>query len=236
MPWFEIAEYVMTSGIIVTHITALALLKQSKANNRNKIQVNIIATLCECQLIGALLSTIFYIIRFRVFTIVPGIIICFMVIFISFTYYFFMTLLTVDRLLVFYFNIKYQLYVTRRNLLKLIVVFMAIFLMVTIIFSVLISLEKISLENFELGLAVLFVIIDIAYIFLVAVIYGYIFLVYRRQLEVKKNNQKVKEKDYFNLLVPSFIKITFITFIIVPDLLRTTTVFGKKPEMEFSRI
>ena len=233
MPWFEIVEYVMTSGIIAMHIIALALLKKSKVNNRSKIQIIIIAALCECQLMGALLSTIFYIIRFRVFTIVPGTIICFMVIFISFTYYFLMTLLTVDRHLIFYFNLKYQLYVTRRNLLKLIIVFVAVFLMITVIFSVLISLEKISLENLELGLAVLFIIIYIAYIFLIAVTYGYIFLVYRRQLGLRKNTQKAGGKDHFNLLVPSLIIMTFILFSIVPDLFKTTTVFGIIPANGF---
>ena len=114
-------------------------------------------------------------------------------------------------------------------MLKIIVVFVAVFLMVTIIFLVLISLEKICLENFELGLALLFFIIDIAYISLVAVTYGYILLVYRRQLGLRKNHKKAKEKNHFNLLVPSFIIITFIIFIIVPDLLRTSTVFGIIP-------
>ena len=69
MPGFEIVEYVMASGIIVIHITALALLKQSRVHNRNKIQTNIIVPLCECELLGALLSTVFYIIKYCAFTI-----------------------------------------------------------------------------------------------------------------------------------------------------------------------
>ena len=72
------------------------------------------------------MSTVFYIIKYRAFTIVPGIIIYFMVLFVCFTYYLMMTLLTIDRLLIFFVNLKYQLYVTTRNLLKLKIAFVSI--------------------------------------------------------------------------------------------------------------
>ena len=81
---------------------------------------------CECELLEALLSTVFYIIKYRAFTIVPGIIVCFMVLFFCFTYYLMMTLLTIDRLLICFVNLKYQLYVTTRNLLKLKIAFVSI--------------------------------------------------------------------------------------------------------------
>ena len=77
------------------------------------------------------------------------------------------------------------------------------------------SFEKI-LEKCELGLDILLVIIMIAYVFFAAVTYGCIFLVFRRQSGLRKNTQKARVKNDFNLLVHSLIIMTFVIFTIIP--------------------
>ena len=140
-----------------------------------------------------------------------------------------MGLLTIDRFLVFYLNIRYKFYVTSTKVIKLIISTVVIFLANTIIFSVLIALQKITLQWLIRGISSLFLIVDFAYIFLTVATFIYIFIVYRQQSRIRKNNQSIRSTNHFKLLVPGLIITTFIAFIVIPSLLRGAVIYGILP-------
>ena len=118
--------YSLVLGNFLIHIYALFFLKQHKDNLRKKNQRNIIAALCGCELSGALLYGVFYICKLYVSEIILEVIFCFKIIYLSPIYYFIMYLLTIDRFLVFYLNIRYNVCVTSTKLIKLIIIIVTI--------------------------------------------------------------------------------------------------------------
>ena len=143
MYWRDFVEYTLASIVIVINIVALVILNRSKDSIKNKNQRNIIMVLCLCELSGAAFSISFYILRYRISAIILGIIVCFTMIFNALNYYFVMFLLTLDRLFVFYLNIKYQFYVSQKRVLKSIIFFVTISFITTITCAMLTSLRKI---------------------------------------------------------------------------------------------
>ena len=226
MPWFEYVEYGLALSNIISHAIALTLLKQHKGNIRSKNQRNIIAALYGYELIGILWFCIIYICNLFASDLILDVLFCFILIFATPNYYFIMGLLTIDRFLVFYLNVRYNFYVTSTKVIKLIISTVVIFLANTIFFSVLIALQKITLEWFIRGISPLFLIVDFAYIFLTVATFIYIFMVYRQQSRIRKNNQSIRSTDHFKLLVPSLIITTFIAFIVIPNLLRGAVING----------
>ena len=225
MYWRDFVEYTLASIIIVINIVALVILNRSKDNIKNKNQRNIIIVLCLCELSGAAFSISFYMLRYRISAIILGIIVCFTMIFNALNYYFVMSFLTLDRLFVFYLNIKYQFYVSQKRVLKSIIFFVTISFITTITCAMLTSLKKITLREIECESCALFLIFDAAFMLLAAGTYFYIFLIYKTQLKLRKNNPLVKNKDHFRLFVPSLIILTFVLFTIIPDFLRTAVKF-----------
>ena len=188
MSWYEHSIYSLVLGNFLIHIYALFFLKQHKDNLRSKNQRNIIAALCGCELSGALLYGVFYICKLYVSEVILEVIFCFKIIYFSPTYYFIMYLLTIDRFLVFYLNIRYNVCVTSTKLIKLIIIIVTIFLATTIIFSALIVTPNFTLQWLNHGITSLLFIVDITYIFVVAATYIYIFMVYRQQSRMRKSN------------------------------------------------
>ena len=229
MPWFEYVEYGLALSNIISHAIALTLLKQHKDNIRSKNQRNIIAALYGYELIGILWFCIIYICNLFASDLILDVLFCFILIFATPNYYFIMGLLTIDRFLVFYLNIRYNFYVTSTKVIKLIISTVVIFLANTIIFSVLIALQKITLQWLIRGISSLFLIVDFAYIFLTVATFIYIFIVYRQQSRIRKNNESIRSTDHFKLLVPGLIITTFIAFIVIPNLLRGAVIYGILP-------
>ena len=126
MSWYEHSIYSLVLGNFLIHVYALFFLKQHKDNLRSKNQRNIIAALCGCELSGALLYGVFYICKLYVSEIILEVIFCFKIIYFSPIYYFIMYLLTIDRFLVFYLNIRYNVCVTSTKLIKLISIIVTI--------------------------------------------------------------------------------------------------------------
>ena len=219
-------QYSLVLGNFVIHVGALILLKQHKDNLSNKNQKNIIAALCGCELSGALLCGIFYICRLHVSKVIVQVISCFKITYFAPTYYFIMYLLTIDRFLVFYLNIRYTLYITSTKVIKLIISTVTLFVATTIAFSALIVTQKMTLYWLNQGIATLFLILDVAYIFVVATTYIYIFMIYRQRSRIRTSNQCIKSNDHFKLLVPSLIIVAFIVFTITPRLLSGATAYG----------
>ena len=154
---------------------------------------------------------------------------CFLQLFAELTYQFIMSLLTVDRFLVFYLNIRYKVYITSSKLIKLIIGTVPTFLLTAIISSVLVATLKVTKQRLDNIFDPLYLMIDVVYIFLTAATYVYISMLYRQHSRTKKNNQCIRRKDQFKLLVSSLIKVTFIAFNITPDLLRGNVIYGLVP-------
>ena len=87
----------------------------------------------------------------------------------------------------------------------------------TVTFAVLIPLQTITWLQVYDVLYVLYLILDIGYIFLAAGTYSFIFQIYRRHLKFKKTSQISGKKDQFKLLIPTLIIATFILFNIIPN-------------------
>ena len=116
MIWFEYVESILLPLIIMLEILALVLLYRHKNKKRNKHQVYIIAALC----ISALSFIVIHIITYkRASPVAISLCWLYVILFIRFTYYSTMTILTVDRFLVFYLNIKYQVKWPLERILKL---------------------------------------------------------------------------------------------------------------------
>ena len=226
MSWCDYIGCGLIIGNIIIHVGTLSLLRQHKNSIRNKNQRNIIAALCGCELSGVLLYGIIYICTLHVSKITLEVMFCFLVMFTKLTYYFIMSLLTMDRFLAFYLNIRYKVYVTSTKLIKLIIGTVTAFLITTIMFSVLVVTRKVTMQRLDNIILPLFLMIDVAYMFLTAGTYVYIFKLYRQHSRMRKINQCTRSKDQFKLLVPSLIIVTFIAFNITPNLLRGAVTYG----------
>ena len=109
-----------------------------------------------------------------------------------------MLILTADRLLIFYLNLKYQLYVLPVRVLRLMVSVSTISLAIAITFAILIPLHEITWEQLSEELNVANIILDAVFIVLVLTTYCYIFIAYRRQVKIKKSNQCWGHRDQLN--------------------------------------
>ena len=136
-----------------------------------------------------------------------------------------MTLLTIDRFLVFYLNIMYHIRFLPAKVVKSIQIVVVISLMPTIIFAVLILLGKISLKQLGSICFVSYLIYDAIYILTARTTYIYICRVYKRQINIRRNSQCTRKKENFNHLIPSVIIITFIIFAIIPDFYNMTRTY-----------
>lgn len=204
---------------------ALVLLNLNKEFGRNKTQVYIIAALFIYELFSYILlgidAAIYYgtdLYNNRIVSIIVG---EFFNVFTTLVYYTLMVLLVLDRFLVFYLNVKYPLYCTTLNLLKVIISFVLLLFLTFILVGVLRVTELLQRRTHFWIFHTSFLIIDVCYFLFVALSYTYIFLVYQRQ--GKKNKQIVwrERKDRFKLLIPSLIILSFLLFIILPDFIFT---------------
>lgn len=204
---------------------ALVLLNLNKEFGRNKTQGYIIAALFIYELFSYILlgidAGIYYgtdLYNNRIVSIIVG---EFFNVFTTLVYYTLMVLLVLDRFLVFYLNIKYPLYCTTLNLLKVVISFVLLLFLTFILVAVLRVTELLQRRTHFWIFYTSFLILDLCYFLFVAFSYTYIFLVYQRQ--VKKNKQIVwrERKDRFKLLIPSLIILSFLLFNILPDFIVT---------------
>ena len=222
MHWFNIVDFSLLSAIVFTQTVALVFLWISRRKRRNRNQRTIITALCVCELAGALFTIFSYLLEFYASLLATDILFCLEHIFTMLSYYFIMTLLTIDRLLVFYLNIRYASRFNFKKLLKLLFSGATISFVTTITILILIALRKRTWQQFENVIYIMFLSFDIVYILLAIVTYTYIFIVYRRHLKLKKNIQGSNNKEHFKLLVPSLIIGTCLLFFILPDVLNVT--------------
>ena len=211
-PWYVIVDYALLLGIIVIHTVALVFLRRSRYSIRYKNQVIILTALCICELTGAALLIAVGVFEQYVSLLVADIIFCFTEIFTLFNYYFIMGLLTIDRFLAFYLNLKYQFHFSPSKALKLLVIATLVCLLITVMVAVLVSKQMIMRSQLHNSLFFFYVSFDAVYIFLAIGAYSFIFRVYRRQLKFQKDSQRVRN---------TLIIVTFIIFISIPNIINT---------------
>ena len=229
MPWYDYIECDLVIGNIAIHVGALSLMRRREDGIKNKNQRIIIAALCGCELSGVLYFGIIFICKLLFPRNVFEVMLLFIVILGKPGYFFIMGLLLMDRFLAFYLNIRNNIYVTSSKLIKLIIGAVMTSLTTAIILTALVATQKVTKQRLNKIIHPLHLMIDVAYIFLTATTYVYMFILYRQQSRMKKNNQCIRSKDQFNLLVPSLIIVIFIAFNITPDLLRGAIMYGILP-------
>ena len=147
--WYDILEYTLLRSIIVIHTVAFVFLKRTKYSKRYKNKIVIITFLCIFEQARAVLLISCGIFDYFVSSFVADIILCFTEIFIMFNYYFMMLLLTMDRFLVFYLNLRYQLYVSSSKTLKLITLVIIVSFLAFVVFAVLMSTHTMTWSQFH---------------------------------------------------------------------------------------
>lgn len=224
--WSYIADVSLLSTVVIVQIVALILLRLSKDIIKIGNQRNIIYALCVCELTGAVFLITFQIFYYFEFTTVSDIISCFTEIFIVCSYFSIMLILTADRFLIFYLSLTYKVYVRPARVVTLIIIFSAIFFIISTILATLVSLQKITWEQLGARLTIVYVTFDGVFFIFVLITYCYVFMVYRRQKKVQKSNQHIDNGDRFKLWVPSLIIATFIMFNLIPDLYIAVSTYG----------
>ena len=223
---FEIAELLLLSLVVLTNSMALVFLKRNRNAHgyRNKNQINLITVLCIYELLTGFLTILYHTIECNVTSNILAsklldVLMCLADIFLALNYYFIMILLTVDRFLAVYLNIKYHFYLPPKRIMRLVAIVSMALLVCATIAAVLIIFNKMNRLYHWNMLYVLFVIIDISYIVLVISVYAYIFRVFKRQKKLQTN--RATDTDSFKILIPSLLIVTFIIFTIIPDLFLT---------------
>ena len=108
MNWFGFVESALLPTIIIVEIIAIAMLYKNGKKKKNKHQIYIISALCICELNNALTIIAFYGLRYgRISKTIIGICFFYLICFCRLTYYSIMTLLAIDRFLVFYLSMRY---------------------------------------------------------------------------------------------------------------------------------
>ena len=222
--WFYILDFSQCIVVLVAHITILILLYRRKHLSRRKNELYILISLCHTESMFAA-ETVFYVITGFI-TIDHILFVEFLVWFTRFTgfylsilYYFSMLLLTLDRFLLFYLNLKYRVLCTPTRILKCIYATVTTSALLTLVLMTSCKLKEQTFQQSTLKIMVCFCIfLDSAYIVIVFITYGYIFALYRQQTKTRRMSHTRKENnDHFRLAVPSFIIASFILFSILPN-------------------
>ena len=215
MTWFLILEYILCPVVLLIQILGLILLYRRKRLLRNKNQIYILIALCHTESVFVILSTLylFQLAPLRVTTLLEK--------YLSVLYYSFMVLLTSDRFLVFYLNMKYPIYCTPKKLLKIIFSVVAVPLILVLILALAIQFEVINILKLSTVTQYVYISVDTFYIIIVVITYTYIFVQFRRRKKLKRNMSftRRKNQDHFNLKLPTLIIATFILFNVCPNFL-----------------
>ena len=222
MDWFSIFDCFLCTVVLVIHIYALILLYRRTHFARNKNQIFLLKALCQTEITVAMkniLHVTVVLLNTELIWLVDFIVWFsrFLNICLSILYHCFMSFLTLDRFFIFYLNLKYPVSLTSRKVARCI--YMVV--LVTILISLILVLSSNFKENnYQYILTVMFhvyITLDILYIVLVVFTYTYIFLVYRRQIRLRKICYTRGEKcDQFKLTIPTLIIATYILFSVLP--------------------
>ena len=219
MAWFLILDYVLCPVALFFLILVLILLYRRNQVSRISNQIFVLIGLCHTESAFVIFSIL------NVFQLLPHGVVIVLEIYLSILYYSFMILLTSDRFLFFYLNMKYPIFCTPKRLLKIIfsvVAFPMILVLALVLafqFGLMNRLNMVIIVQF---VYIMYITIDTFYIVIVIVTYTYIFVKFRRQKKRRSNMSFTRRKqDHFNLKLPTLIIATFVLFNICPNFLAT---------------
>ena len=235
MIWFKVLDNILLSTCFIAEFYALFLLHRWKASPRQKIQVYLImsvyltestyvifAIVCVSTFVpkvnvagkwGIILIEVWYI-RIMDFTL-------------RLLFYFFMTLVTLVRFLTFYLNVKYPSYCTTNRLLKLVLLTIAVLLTIVLSVTTSICFKQIKFDCISLSMPIMYIFLDTLYLFIASATLIYVITVYKTQVKLREIYSTGNEKhNLLKLFVPILLIITFILFIVFPDILYMLMVHG----------
>ena len=220
MEWIPLAVLSVDFLVMFTHILALVLLFRVKQNNVQGSQKILLIALCMTELTFVVVNfteELCYIVKFQK---AANALYVFLVASVSTMYVLIMFLITVDRFLVIYLNIKYDiLWSPKKTIIVLSVLLIASSLLLTP--SYVIGLKKVE----TIGTLYIIPILEAIFIISASVIYFYIFKqILRNRRNMKQLQQQLKvniktvyraeRRNQFKLLLPTMIIVTFVFFIV----------------------
>ena len=220
MEWIPLAVLSVDFLVMFTHILALVLLFRVKQNNVQGSQKILLIALCMTELTFVVVNfteELCYIVKFQK---AANALYVFLVASVSTMYVLIMFLITVDRFLVIYLNIKYDiLWSPKKTIIVLSVLLIASSLLLTP--SYVIGLKKVE----TIGTLYIIPILEAIFIISASVIYFYIFKqILRNRRNMKQLQQQLKvniktvyraeRHNQFKLLLPTMIIVTFVFFIV----------------------
>ena len=225
--WFIYFECVILPLLVVVHVVALCLLYHRRNKIGCKHQMYIVTSLCICELNGILMVIVYDIaLHKNVSSTVIGICFCYLILFVRLTHYATMTVLTIDRFLVFHLNMRYFILWPPKRLLKSLLLICFISFAIYISCTCLIVLDIIDWVKLADRAYLPFLIWDIIYIGIAVATYLYIFHIYKKHLKFNKDQLFRRNKsEHFMLRIPTLLIVTFILFMCVPDFLNASVHF-----------
>ena len=213
MAWFLILQYILCPLALLVQVLGLILLYRRRQVSRNRNQIYILIGLCQTESALGIFNILY------MFELLPSRVIIIFEVYISILYYSFMILLTSDRFLVFYLNMKYPIYCTPKKFLKVVFAVVAVPMILFLILALAIQFEQIKLINTAIIMQYVYISVDTFYIFIVTITYTYIFIQFRRRKKRRSNMTLTKKKnqDHFNLTLPTLVIATFILFNVCPN-------------------
>ena len=213
MAWFLILQYILCPVALLVQLLGLILLYWRRQLSRNRNQIYILIGLCHTESALAIFNIL------RMFELLPSRVIIIFEIYISILYYSFMILLTSDRFLVFYLNMKYPVHCTPKKLLKICFAVVVVPMILFLILALAIQFEQTKLLNMAIIMQYVYISVDTFYIFIVTITYTYIFIQFRRRKKRRSNMALTKKKNQekFNLKLPTLVIATFISFNVCPN-------------------
>ena len=223
MNWFQYLECVLLPLALVVDIIALFLLYKQRNKRRHKHQMYLIGALVMSEINGIFSVVVTHIIFGRISGTADAIMWFYIHIIYRLTYYSTMTLLTIDRFLVFHLNIKYLATWPPEKLLKSLACIYVVSFLVFICFICLIVLKLIDWRNFANIMFIPYSIWDVIYIVQVILTYFYIFRKYKKHKRINKcRKNRQDDREQFKLVIPTLIILTFIMFTCIPDLINSS--------------
>lgn len=227
MIWFKVFDNILLSTCFIVEFYALFLLHRWKASPRQKIQVYLIMSVYLTEItyvIFAIICVSTFVPKFNVASkwgiiLIEAWYIRIMDFTLRLLFYFFMILVTLDRFFTFYLNVKYSSYCTKKRLLKLVLSTIAVLL--TIVLSVTISIyfKQIDFDYISLSMPIMHIFLDTLYLFAASATLIYDLSVYKTQVKLRKISSTGNEKhNQLKLFVPILLIVTFILFIVFPDI------------------
>ena len=213
--WILYVEYILLTLGVVVQIVALALLYRNRNKRRNKHQIYIISSLCLNELNGTLIAIILPILSRKGYPLIKNMAWFYIHSFVRLTYHSTMTLLTIDRLLAFYLNMRYLTLWPSEKVLKWLKVVCLVSFLSYISIMCLLVLTPVDWDYISNIMFTGYFIWDVIYIIQAITTYYYIFIKYKKHKElIKRYKDQPNNRELLKLLIPTVLIVTYIFFFV----------------------